>query len=105
MAGGVWGDRRIVSREWIDASIQPAIPTGDGLEYGRLWFLGAERAPAFSEPTRWVAGFGNGGQRLWLMPEADLVAVSFSGAYNRPDSWITPARIWREIVLKNLRRL
>jgi CubicO group peptidase (beta-lactamase class C family) len=98
LAGGEWGGRRIVSAAWLDASFTPAIPTGDGLEYGRLWFLGE------AGNRRWMAGFGNGGQRLWLMPDADLATVIFSGNYNAPDSWISPTRVWREIVVANLRQ-
>jgi hypothetical protein len=37
------------------------------------------------------------------MPDADLAVVSFSGQYNAADGWITPGRVWREIVLANLR--
>ncbi len=93
---GEWNGRRIVSEEWLDGSFAAAVPTGDGLEYGRLWFLGEAGG------RRWMAGFGNGGQRLWLMPDAKLVAVIFSGNYNAPDAWITPTRVWREIVIANL---
>jgi hypothetical protein len=35
---------------------------------------------------------------------APLAVVGFAGAYNQPDAWVTPNRIWREIVLANLRR-
>ena len=104
LAGGQFQGLQIVSRAWIDASTHPAIATGDGLEYGRFWFLGNAATPAQPGPARWFAGFGNGGQRLWLMPQTDLAVVSLSGAYNQPDSWITPNRIFREIVLANLRR-
>lgn len=97
---GEWRGRRIVSRGWLEASFAPAIPTGDGLEYGRLWFLGDAATP--SGTRRWMAGFGNGGQRLWLMPDIGLVAVIFSGNYNAPDAWVTPNRVWREILLANL---
>lgn len=102
---GVVDGRRIVSRQWLDASLTPAIATGDGLHYGRLWFLGAAPAPACPRPCPWAAGFGNGGQRLWLMPAADLAVVTFSGNYNAPDAWVSPARVWREIVLASLERL
>lgn len=97
---GLFQDRRVVSEGWIVASLSPTVPTGDGLHYGRLWFCG--EAPALGEERHWFAGFGNGGQRLWLMPEADLAAVVFCGRYNVWDAWITPTRIWREIILANL---
>jgi CubicO group peptidase (beta-lactamase class C family) len=100
---GEWAGQRVVSAAWVDGSFQPAIPTGDGLDYGRLWFLGAASAPGLAGGAKpWMAGFGNGGQRLWLMPDAGVVCVSLSGHYNAADAWITPNRVWREIVLANL---
>ena len=30
--------------------------------------------------------------------------VITSGNYNQPDSWVTPMRIWREIIVANLLR-
>ncbi|TXH39205.1 MAG: class C beta-lactamase-related serine hydrolase [Rhodospirillaceae bacterium] len=102
IAKGRWRDRRIISESWLAASFKPAISTGDGLHYGRLWFLGDAPAPAFGGNRPWMAGFGNGGQRLWLMPDAGLAAVIFSGNYDQPDASISPTRVWREIVLANL---
>jgi hypothetical protein len=52
-----------------------------------------------------MGGIGNGGQLLWLMPDAKLAAVVFSGNYDVPDHWVTPTRIWREIVVANLRHV
>ena len=74
-----------------------------GIEYGQLWYFGEATAPALPGPHRWIAGFGNGGQRLWLMPDAGLAVAILCGNYNKPDQWITPLRVWREIVLANLR--
>lgn len=104
LARGLFEGRRIVSAEWIDASLAPAASTGDGLGYGRLWFTGEAFVPALGAERPWAAGFGNGGQRLWLMPEADVACVIFSGKYNAPDAWVSPTRLWREIVLANLTR-
>lgn len=101
--GGGIGEGQVVPSAWLEDSLRPALATGEGLDYGRLWFLGTAPVPAFPDgPQRWAGGFGNGGQRLFLMPSAGLCAVIFSGAYNHPDAWITPTRIWREILLANL---
>jgi CubicO group peptidase (beta-lactamase class C family) len=93
-----------VSRGWLAASFSAVVPTDDGLEYGRLWFLGDAPVPAFAGVRRWTGGLGNGGQRLWLMPDAELAVVIFAGNYNARDGWVTPTRIWREIVTANLRQ-
>lgn len=102
LANGVWDEQQIVSRSWLEASRKPAAATGDGLNYGRLWFLGEAQIGGRGKPRPWMGAFGNGGQRLWLMPDADLAVSIFAGHYNAPDSWVTPMRIWREIVLANL---
>ncbi len=100
---GQWGGRQIVPGDWIEASIQSAIKTGDGLDYGRRWFLGQARVPALPDgPQPWAAGFGNGGQRLWVMPSIATTAVIFAGNYNSMEAWISPTRVWREIVLANV---
>jgi CubicO group peptidase (beta-lactamase class C family) len=105
LARGIHEGRRIVPAAWIEASLSPAIPTGDGLDYGRLWFLGRAEVPALGGPRPWAAGFGNGGQRLYLCPDAGVAAVIFAGQYDRrATAWISPARIWAEIALANLIR-
>lgn len=107
LSHGQWDGRPIVSRGWLDASFTPVIATGGmitGVEYGRLWYIGDVAIPALPGPVRWVGGIGNGGQRLWVMPAAGLVAVVMCGNYNSPDQWMTPLRIWREIILANLRQ-
>jgi CubicO group peptidase (beta-lactamase class C family) len=104
LAGGEWHGTRIVSRAWLDASVTPVIDVNAdlGVRYGRLWYLGETTTSALPGAHRWIAGFGNGGQRLNLMPDADLAVAMFFGAYNRPDQSIAPTRVWREIILPNL---
>ncbi len=99
---GVWQGERIVSEKWISSSFEPRLPTDDGLHYGRGWFVFESFVPALSKALPWAGAFGNGGQRLWVMPEADVCAVVFAGEYNNPDAWICPTRVWVEIVARNL---
>jgi CubicO group peptidase (beta-lactamase class C family) len=105
LAQGWWGDRQVIPRQWIERVVKPVIPTGDGLQYGRHWFLGEATVPAAPErPQPWIGAFGNGGQRLWIMPGMHLCAVILAGNYDTPDGWVFPTRVWREIILPNLIR-
>jgi len=100
---GMHDGRSIVPEAWITASLRPVIATSEGLDYGYFWFCGQSPIPVFGGPTPWFAGFGNGGQRLWLCPKADVAAVIFSGNYNNWSAWIPPTRVWSEIILRNFR--
>jgi CubicO group peptidase (beta-lactamase class C family) len=102
LAGGTSNGQRVVSRAWLDASFTPAVTTDRGLKYGRLWYIGEDATAVLPGKRRWLAGIGNGGQRLYLMPDAELATVVLCGAYNRPDQSQAPSRIWREIILGNL---
>ena len=102
LAHGAFGDVQIIPRAWLAAIAKPAIPADDGLQYSRFWYQAAEPVPAMSEPVSWLAGFGNGGQRLFVMPSLDISVVVTAGNYNMPFQWVAPSRIWREIVLRNL---
>ncbi|WP_299473586.1 serine hydrolase [uncultured Roseibium sp.] len=100
---GTWEGRRVVPEAWIRASHMPHIRTADMLDYGYFWFLGKAPVAALGGPTDWIAGFGNGGQRLWICPKADVATVIYSGNYNNWNAWIPPTRIWIEIILANLK--
>ena len=80
---GQWRGQQIVPAEWIRASLQPRISTGyPGLQYGYQWWAGTVAWQG--KDIAWSAAFGNGGQRLFVVPELDLVAVITAGAYGDP---------------------
>lgn len=84
---GQWDGKTVVPADWIDESLRPHIATGFHsppaspyeLEYGYFWWAG--RTDWHGEPVRWAAGFGNGGQRLFVVPRLDLAVAVAAGDY------------------------
>ena len=74
---GLWNGQRIVSAEWVKASIAPSITVSEksGVKYGYKWWL----FPYGKDDTRLAfAGSGFGGQMPIVVPDYDLVMV-FTG--------------------------
>ncbi len=95
---GRWDGQQIVPADWLEISFAPKADL-DRLRYGYLWWLAGQ-----GDPPAWVAGFGNGGQRLTVQPEFDLVIVVLAGNYNDPEAWKLPARVVEEFVSPEIRR-
>jgi len=72
LRGGVWGDRRILSEEWIARMREPC-PLNP--QYGYLWWLntGHGQFPSASAGSYFASGAG--GNLTWIDPENDIVAV------------------------------
>ncbi|OWU86800.1 hypothetical protein ATO6_05830 [Oceanicola sp. 22II-s10i] len=85
--GGSHDGRQILPAAWLDASFAPKLSLGE-LSYGYQWYL----APYF------VAGFGNGGQRLSVNRSAGLVLVLYAGRYNDFDAWQLAVKISTEFL-------
>lgn len=91
--GGIHRGERIVPEAWLRDSFAPKLSLDGGLRYGYHWYLSAA-----GDPPHWMSGFGNGGQRLTVQPQHDLVLAFFAGNYNRPDAWRLPVTIIEEIL-------
>ena len=100
VARGSFAGRQVVPASWLDAAWQKGPHTFDASEsYGYLWYL--SDAPISGSSHVQVGGYGNGGQRLFLIPDLGVACVIFCGDYNGALQWVTPNRVWREIVLAN----
>ena len=97
--GGRWGERQIVPEAWLAASFTEHRPSENGLFYGYQWWLG--RGHGDGKP--WMAGFGNGGQRLVIFPHLDLAVVVLAGGYNDPEAWKLSVDILTEVLFPSLR--
>jgi CubicO group peptidase (beta-lactamase class C family) len=96
MDGGKSAGTQIVPEAWIEAALTPHAKT-DELRYGYFWWLAPE-----GDPPIWAAGFGNGGQRLWINKRGGLVMVVFAGNYNQPDAWKVPVAVTLDFLLPEL---
>lgn len=105
--GGRVADKQLVTADWIATATRAHIATTEvPIQYGYQWWTGEMpvRADNF-KPHRWVAGFGNGGQRLFVMPSLGITAALYFGNYNHPLNYLFPSRVFFEIVLGNLTRI
>ena len=92
---GSWNGVQIVPSAWIDASLQPRVDADYGFQYGYQWWHGKTRA--LGGEQAWMAAFGNGGQRLFVVPSLDLVVVVTAGMYNDEAGAITVNKLFRQI--------
>jgi CubicO group peptidase (beta-lactamase class C family) len=83
---GMWNGKPIVSPGWIEQSVRPrfqAIGYFSGLFfYGYQWWMG--RSISGDGEVKWISAMGLGGQRIFIVPELDLVVMTTSGLYSRP---------------------
>lgn len=101
LADGAWRGRQLVPAAWLQASFAPRVPLeepdlGPGSNYGYQWWLGT--IPAGGRSLAYRAGVGNGGQRLFMVPDLDLVVVLTAGAYNDPSVGPEVRRIFGLVV-------
>ncbi|WP_422768772.1 serine hydrolase domain-containing protein [Plantactinospora sp. WMMC1484] len=95
LGGGAWRGRRIAPADWIREMLRPRphLRTHWGAGYGYQWYVETVAA------HRMVAGMGNGGQRLLVLPDLELVVAINAGNYNEPEQWRTPVTVLERVIL------
>lgn len=106
--GGTWEGARILDEEWIARSLAPLVPRSEqpieypnGVvrvgSYGYQWWHDRIELP-YGELVVHSAS-GNGGQKIWVVPELDLVIVHLAGNYNvAGSSWEAERLLLERIV-------
>jgi CubicO group peptidase (beta-lactamase class C family) len=96
---GRWHGQAIVPEAWVAESLRPHIstgitglsPSGNVVGYGYQWWTGTEVWNG--REIAWAAGVGNGGQRLYVVPELDVTVVMAAGEYGSPQISQTANRL------------
>ena len=81
---GQWQGRRVVSASWIEAAVavQSHVDDSDyGLGIWHRWY--GVRTQAGERRVDTIMLSGNGGQKVYLVPSLDLIAVFTGGSFNR----------------------
>ncbi len=117
---GMWRGKQIVPAAWLADATRAQIAMGNepGWSYGYQWWIGklpvgiatatapkpatpetATSTPAASKSAiDWAGGFGNGGQRLFMMPALDIVVVITAGQYGKPEIGPQSYQLLKKIV-------
>jgi CubicO group peptidase (beta-lactamase class C family) len=101
---GMAGGRQVVPADWLAACFAPRVSMNELTRYGYQWYLGDMEflAGGTVRLEHWVGCFGNGGQRLWVFPDLELIIVVTAGNYSASEQWLPPIRVVREVVLPSL---
>ena len=100
-AGGRWHGRQIVSASWVKESLARQSSVDD-TDYGYFWwrpYLNVQ-TPRRVERVTMNAAQGNGGQKIYIVPQFDFVGVFTGGDYN--SSGAPPNKIIIQLVLPAL---
>jgi CubicO group peptidase (beta-lactamase class C family) len=99
--GGRWQGRQLVSAAWVGTSLAEHSHV-DNVSYGYFWWrpwLSVETTDG-SRHVDVIAAQGNGGQKIYLVPQYDLIAVFTGGGYNAEAT--PPNTIMAKIILPTL---
>ena len=69
---GKWGNRPVVSEQWLKDAVTPS---EHGPDYGYLWWLNTQRKQWPSGSASSFAALGNGSNTVWIDPQHDIVLV------------------------------
>jgi CubicO group peptidase (beta-lactamase class C family) len=78
--GGSWNGKRIVPESWVKSSTQPHVQIDNSTKYGYLWWLKDFKAGQRSHSAYFMSG--NGGNKVAVFPDLDMVVVITSTNYN-----------------------
>jgi CubicO group peptidase (beta-lactamase class C family) len=99
--GGTWKGTRVVSQDWVKASLRPHVQVDDETLYGYLWWLPTFTVGARKFPAQLMSG--NGGNKVVIVPDLDLVVVITSTNYNTRGMHQQAEKILSDFVLAAVR--
>ena len=75
---GVWDNNRVISKQWVEQSLKSYYEWSYGFHYGYLWYLKNEKNEKTGEEYIAYSASGAGGQKIFVVPDLDIVIVTTS---------------------------
>lgn len=75
---GIWDGDDIISKSWIEESLKSYHEWVYGYHYGYLWYIRNEKNQDSGKEFITYSASGAGGQKIYLIPELDIVVVATS---------------------------
>ncbi|HYL75783.1 MAG TPA: serine hydrolase [Bryobacteraceae bacterium] len=94
---GEWNDKRIVSGQWVSASVHPRLRIDDHTEYGYLWWITSFQSGGKAYPSYFMTG--NGGNKVVVIPQQEMIVVITSTNYNTRGMHQQTERLLTEYIL------
>jgi hypothetical protein len=86
---GSWQGKQLISQEWVKESTTPKVHANDHFEYGYAWWLRDYLLTDHNKPVEVICACGWAGQRIYIIPEMEVVAAIISKA----DLWAMPENL------------
>lgn len=94
---GRWQGKQIVPVSWVRQSMTTVLRSDvRDYRYGYQWWGGV--AQWHGRGVEWHAGFGNGGQRLYIVPALDMAIVTTAGAYEEEPTAIRVNDLVQQVI-------
>lgn len=95
--GGRWDGHEVVPQSWVKASTRARTRIDERNEFGSLWWLTSVEVRGRNLAAYFMAG--SGGNRVFIVPELDLVAVITSENFDRGDAQQLSQKLMAEHIL------
>jgi CubicO group peptidase (beta-lactamase class C family) len=96
--GGRWNGRQVVPRDWVQRALATQVATGGGPARGYGYQFWTGEVAHGGRLLAYSVAIGNGGQRLFLVPDLDLAVAITAGAYNEMAFNRVVQRLFEQVV-------
>src|SRR5215475_10907327 len=83
----------VVSAAWLQTLLRPRVPVDENVSYGYQWYLATN-----AQPYQWYGAMGNGGQRLFVVPDLELAVAITAGDYDAANQSAIPDAVLHEVI-------